>query len=827
MDIVSNNNVMDDRSQYIYYAFISYQRKDEKWAKWLQRKLENYKLPVANAKDASDKKSKYIRPVFRDKTDLTTGPLPDALKEALQQSRYLIVICSPNAVESPWVNEEIETFTKAGRTEFVIPFIVNGEPYSKDGTNECFPDALKAIPKEQELLGVNIGEGGKERAFIRTVAYMLGVKFDELWNRYERHRRKMRNIAIACLAFLAVIALGFYDYTRTKVEYYADWVDVNGIPHGIIPLSTKQVNAKNNCYRFEYKRVPLGETNSLSWRLYTVNFVNSFGRLIDGDVSRNRSSKMKIHYYKTSGEVSQIDYMDRYGKVKFRHKYTSPDNSHISCVIDIVKSIEERGEGFARSNLIEMPGNNDNFSKINRFVLTRKDGLIIKQSFHYGNSYEIDSTITCDANGVFAKEMRLDSLGRCVQVIYLNRNESVTKDKQGISKLKYDYDNWSNIVQISCFDIDNKLKKCRQGWAIKKCRADNNGNIVQISYFDEQLSPCTESNGIASCINKYDQRGNIIQQSYFDTHGNPTIRIGGYASITRGYDKYGILVEQWYKDEKGNFVSCRDNYAGAIIKNDKYGNKIEIQYYNQDKELCLTKDSIAILKQKFDDYGNLIEQRYFGIDGKPRMCNAGYAGLTNKYDEEGRRIEGIYYDIDGNIHESEYYGYARLENNYDIKGNWVATAYFDSKGKPVLRRNMNARKEMRYNDNGLVIEEKFYDAGGNLSNGNDGYCKTKYEYDKQGNLIREAHFDLDDKPAICIFCKNASKTYKYDDDCNLIEEAYFDAEGKPCNYKKGYSKIVYSYDSYGTKIDEKKYDKDGGLVEVGDDLASLLMSLFN
>ena len=38
-----------DTQQYTYYAFISYQRKDEKWAKWLQRKLENYKLPVANA----------------------------------------------------------------------------------------------------------------------------------------------------------------------------------------------------------------------------------------------------------------------------------------------------------------------------------------------------------------------------------------------------------------------------------------------------------------------------------------------------------------------------------------------------------------------------------------------------------------------------------------------------------------------------------------------------------------------------------------------------------------------------------------------------------
>ena len=28
------------------FAFVSYKREDEKWAKWLQQKLENYKLPA-------------------------------------------------------------------------------------------------------------------------------------------------------------------------------------------------------------------------------------------------------------------------------------------------------------------------------------------------------------------------------------------------------------------------------------------------------------------------------------------------------------------------------------------------------------------------------------------------------------------------------------------------------------------------------------------------------------------------------------------------------------------------------------------------------------
>jgi len=54
---------------YEYHAFISYKREDEKWAKWLQNKLERYRLPSAIRKEIP-RLPKTLRPVFRDKTDL-------------------------------------------------------------------------------------------------------------------------------------------------------------------------------------------------------------------------------------------------------------------------------------------------------------------------------------------------------------------------------------------------------------------------------------------------------------------------------------------------------------------------------------------------------------------------------------------------------------------------------------------------------------------------------------------------------------------------------------------------------------------------------------
>ena len=46
--------------QYTNIAFISYKREDEKWAKWLQEKLEHYKLPKEILKQNPDLELKIL-----------------------------------------------------------------------------------------------------------------------------------------------------------------------------------------------------------------------------------------------------------------------------------------------------------------------------------------------------------------------------------------------------------------------------------------------------------------------------------------------------------------------------------------------------------------------------------------------------------------------------------------------------------------------------------------------------------------------------------------------------------------------------------------------
>lgn len=173
------------------FAFISYNHRDVKWAKWLQKNLEGYKLPTEIHNEFED--SRFIRPVFRDQTDLNTGVLGNVLRDNLEASKYLIVLCSPNSAKSEWVSKEVQSFIEWGRLDCIIPLIVDGQPNCYNPDLECFPRYLKEYTQshpEAELLGVSIAEVGEQKAFIRVVSKMLGVSFDTLWKRHERERRR-------------------------------------------------------------------------------------------------------------------------------------------------------------------------------------------------------------------------------------------------------------------------------------------------------------------------------------------------------------------------------------------------------------------------------------------------------------------------------------------------------------------------------------------------------------------------------------------------------------------------------------------------------------
>lgn len=213
-------------AEFKYWAFLSYSHNDKKWGDWLHKALETYRVPRRLVgKDSSDGKiPKRLFPIFRDREELrVSADLGTNINEALRQSRYLIVICSPHAAQSRWVGQEIVEFKKLEREDRILALIVAGEPNASDGKSgfvpedECFPKPMRyrlaangelsTDPTEPLAADVREGKDGKDNAKLKLLAGLLGVNYDDLRQReHERRLRRARGIGLAAILLTAIFA---------------------------------------------------------------------------------------------------------------------------------------------------------------------------------------------------------------------------------------------------------------------------------------------------------------------------------------------------------------------------------------------------------------------------------------------------------------------------------------------------------------------------------------------------------------------------------------------------------------------------------------------
>lgn len=205
-----------------YWAFISYSHADKAWGDWLHRAVETWRPPrslVGRAGRDGPVTRKNL-PVFRDREELPSGAnLSDNINNALRESLYLIVICSPRSAASRWVNEEGRYFKALGREDRVLCLIVDGEPNASDkpesGLLECFPPAVRFRVGSDGALTARRTEpiaadarptgDGRERAKLKLLAGLLGVNFDDLVQR-DRRRPRWRRARLAALAMASAAA---------------------------------------------------------------------------------------------------------------------------------------------------------------------------------------------------------------------------------------------------------------------------------------------------------------------------------------------------------------------------------------------------------------------------------------------------------------------------------------------------------------------------------------------------------------------------------------------------------------------------------------------
>ena len=199
-------------------VFLSYSRKDEAFAGRIEEALKNYRLPK-DVKTAKPTRNRLI--VFRDKQDLVPigGDYWKTIENYLERSTYLVLICSPNARRSEYVNHEIKTFLQTHEASAVIPLLLSGRPNNERDAapdNYAFPEALcgaLSMPlavdfSEFAHAGGKVSKGRYHDSWYTLLAKVFDAERAEIERRDARRQARRRTIfgavAVTIIAILSV-----------------------------------------------------------------------------------------------------------------------------------------------------------------------------------------------------------------------------------------------------------------------------------------------------------------------------------------------------------------------------------------------------------------------------------------------------------------------------------------------------------------------------------------------------------------------------------------------------------------------------------------------
>jgi hypothetical protein len=188
-----------------FSAFISYSRVDVAAARRIHRSLESYRLPhrLHPENQAWNEKTRRLKPVFRDHDELTAAPdLGEALQQALADSQFLIVLCSPASAKSEWVGREIEMFRRLHGDHAILAALVDGSPAEAFHPALSHGDHGDLRPLAADFRPTG---DGKRLALLKLVAVMAGVGLGDLVQRDAQ--RRMRNLAIIFATVVIILAI--------------------------------------------------------------------------------------------------------------------------------------------------------------------------------------------------------------------------------------------------------------------------------------------------------------------------------------------------------------------------------------------------------------------------------------------------------------------------------------------------------------------------------------------------------------------------------------------------------------------------------------------
>lgn len=652
-----------------------------------------------------------------------------------------------------------------------------------------------------------------------------------------------KGIKISIVAsVILLIGLGIYwwDYTRTKIYYYKDYVEEWGIAVGIHELSDDEVAHRTSSYRFEYCRR----------KLLRMSYINCKGSIIKhsttDDIERPADSK---YYYNESGKLDYIKILDPHGKVLMVKDYINKDLNVVVFRYDDEYGTEKNLSAQTFTTFTSNMDEGDAHGKVSRYLLTYDDAGHVTE-LKYAS---FQNARVCDADGLYGRKYKLDEKGRVKEEIFTGYDGQPKATKSGMAIRTREYNAADDPVRFTYLspsygpagEKDLKVPVCHNhvdewGNVIKQSYEDLDGNLILRGDCNVAGSEHTISNGV------------VTEQFYFGIDNQPTSSSSdGITGAHYKYDDYGFITEQYFFGKDKQPIACNEGYYGQKITNDLYGYPLTIAYLDSLGSPFTLNEGYASIRVTYDKWGNMTNISYFDAEDSSSMTSFGMASIMYRYDAHGRQIYRKDFDQQGNPISTDYGEIPCVHTKYSLQGNSELVEFFngtedslilnseliagwkseyDDAGNETHREFFDTHRQKTnlvnetyvgwyatYDDRGNQLEIRYVNARGELCNTSEGWAMKKSEYDERGNTT--ANYWLDAQGKLPRHWVNVR--YTYDEHDNLIKISYVNAEGKPALNQRKFHQAEYTCNDRGQDTEVRYLDLAGNLISIDNDNAAI------